>query len=147
MSAIGKLKYFFVAYKWNRSSGKSKKQFAFFDIFMDRMFGRIGRSLLKKHIFRRSEKSSPSGTSMGCIRERQFSTESVSSRGAPHIHDVVFDLYKNTESETLSSCGLLKVSFLFFLCLLMTLFCSLLHFSFSSLTLLDRWHSLMTFIR
>ncbi|VDK82465.1 unnamed protein product [Litomosoides sigmodontis] len=73
------------------------------------MFVRIGCSLLEKRIFRRSEKFSHSVASMGCIRERQFSTESVSSRGAPHIHDVVFDLYKNTESETLSSCGLLKL--------------------------------------
>ncbi|MCP9265100.1 Glutaminase kidney isoform, mitochondrial [Dirofilaria immitis] len=46
---------------------------------------------------------------MGCIRERQFSTDSVSSRGAPHIDDAVFDLYKNPESETLSSSGLLKL--------------------------------------
>ncbi|VDN87724.1 unnamed protein product [Brugia pahangi] len=46
---------------------------------------------------------------MGCIRERQFSTDSVSSRGAPHIDDAVFDLYRNPESETLSSSGLLKV--------------------------------------
>lgn len=47
--------------------------------------------------------------SMGCIRERQFSTDSVSSRGAPHIDDAVFDLYRNPESETLSSSGLLKL--------------------------------------
>lgn len=46
---------------------------------------------------------------MGCIRERQISMDSVSSRGAPHIDDAVFDLYKNPESETLSSSGLLKV--------------------------------------
>lgn len=77
------------------------------------MLVKIGCSLLKKYISRRSDKLSQSGSSMGCIRERQFSTDSASSKGAPHIDDAVFDLYKNTESETLSSSGLLKVFFCF----------------------------------
>lgn len=76
---------------------------------MDRMFVRFGCSLLKKQIFRRNDKLSQSKGSMGCIRERQFSTDSVSSRGAPHIDDAVFDLYKDSESDKLSSSSLLKV--------------------------------------
>lgn len=51
---------------------------------------------------------SPSRTSMGFARERQYSTDSVGSKGAPHIADVIFDLYQNPDSETLSLSGLLK---------------------------------------
>lgn len=46
---------------------------------------------------------------MGFARERQYSTDSVGSKGAPHIADVIFDLYQNPDSETLSLSGLLKV--------------------------------------
>ncbi|VDN07422.1 unnamed protein product [Thelazia callipaeda] len=45
---------------------------------------------------------------MSCLRDRRLSSESVSSRCAPHIDDFIFDLYQNPETEKLSLSTLLK---------------------------------------